>query len=59
MVTVRFDEVSAGTPLALTIAVLRPDMFRVVVESPHPPLPDGEGGNLSGSWTHVVEDWEP
>jgi len=59
MVTVRFDAVSTGTPIALTIAVLRPDMFRVVVESPHPPLPDGEGGNFSGSWTHVVEDWEP
>ncbi len=59
MVTVRFDDEHAGRPVALSIAVLRPDMFRVVVQSPRPPLPDGDAGNLSGSWTHAVEDWEP
>jgi DNA-binding GntR family transcriptional regulator len=59
MVTVRFDELDTGRPVALTIAVLRPDMFRVVVQTPRPPLPDGAAGNLSGSWTHAVEDWEP
>jgi len=59
MVTVRFDELDTGRPVALTIAVLRPDMFRVVVQTPQPPLPDGTGGNLSGSWTRAVEDWEP
>jgi hypothetical protein len=32
-------------------------MFRVVVESPHPPLPDGHEGSLSGSWTHAIEEW--
>ena len=59
MVTVRFDDLASGRPVALTIAVLRPDMFRVVVQSPRPPLPDGDAGSLSGSWTHAVEDWEP
>jgi DNA-binding GntR family transcriptional regulator len=59
MVTVRFDDLQTGRPVALTIAVLRPDMFRVVVQTPRPPLPDGGDGNLSGSWTHAVEDWEP
>ncbi|HEY2550127.1 MAG TPA: UTRA domain-containing protein, partial [Streptosporangiaceae bacterium] len=59
MVTVRFDELDTGRPVALTIAVLRPDMFRVVVQTPQPPLPDGTSGNLSGSWAHAVEDWEP
>jgi DNA-binding GntR family transcriptional regulator len=59
MVTVRFDDEGSGRPVALTIAVLRPDMFRVVVQSPRPPLPDGDAGNLSGSWAHAVEDWEP
>ncbi|HUC22235.1 MAG TPA: GntR family transcriptional regulator [Streptosporangiaceae bacterium] len=58
MVTVRFDEMDTGRPVALTIAVLRPDMFRVVVETPRPPLPDGSSGNLSGSWAHAAEDWE-
>ncbi|HEY2639426.1 MAG TPA: GntR family transcriptional regulator [Streptosporangiaceae bacterium] len=59
IVTVRFDDQRTDRPVALSIAVLRPDMFRVVVQSPHPPLPDGDAGNLSGSWTHAVEDWEP
>jgi DNA-binding GntR family transcriptional regulator len=58
MVTVRFDELDTGRPVALTIAVLRPDMFRVVVQTPQPPLPDGSSGNSSGSWTHAAEDWE-
>jgi hypothetical protein len=45
--------------VALTIAVLRPDLFRVVVQTPALPLPDGNTGSLSGSWTHALEDWEP
>jgi DNA-binding GntR family transcriptional regulator len=58
MVTVRFDELDTGRPVALTIAVLRPDMFRVVVQTPRPPLPDETSGNLSASWAHAAEDWE-
>jgi DNA-binding GntR family transcriptional regulator len=59
IVTIRFDEPDSGRPVALTIAVLRPDLFRVVVQTPLPPLPDGNAGSLSGSWTHALEDWEP
>jgi DNA-binding GntR family transcriptional regulator len=59
MITVRFEDLDSGRPVALTIAVLRPDMFRVVVQTPRPPLPAENTGNLSGSWTHAVEDWEP
>ena len=55
---VRFDDLDAGGPVALTVAVLRPDMFRVVVESPQPPMPDGREGSLSGSWTDAIEEWE-
>ncbi len=58
MVTVRFDELDTGRPVALTIAVLRPDMFRVVVQTPRPPLPDRVNDNLSGSWALAAEDWE-
>lgn len=58
MVTVRFDNRPDGQPTALTIAVLRSDMFRVVVRTPQPPLPDGDGRGLSGSWTHALEDPE-
>ena len=59
IVTIRFDELGSGRPVALTIAALRPDLFRVVVQTPLPPLPDGNAGSLSGSWTHALEDWEP
>ncbi|HEY2551898.1 MAG TPA: hypothetical protein VGI64_15105 [Streptosporangiaceae bacterium] len=58
MVTLRFDDPQASRPVALTVAVLRPDMFRVVIQSAQQPLPDGEDGQLSGTWTHAVEDWE-
>jgi DNA-binding GntR family transcriptional regulator len=59
IVTVRFDDPDDGQPVALTVAVLRSDQFRVVLQSPQPPLPDGGDGSFSGAWTHVVEDWEP
>jgi DNA-binding GntR family transcriptional regulator len=59
MITVRFDDPDQGTPVALTIAVLRADMFRVVVQSPVPPLAGDAGGALATAWTHAVEDWEP
>jgi DNA-binding GntR family transcriptional regulator len=34
MVTVRFDEPASGRPVALTVAALRPDLFRIVIDSP-------------------------
>lgn len=33
-VTVRFDDPLAGTPVALSMAMLRPDMFRIVLQAP-------------------------
>jgi DNA-binding GntR family transcriptional regulator len=59
MVTVRFDDKSLDRPVALTTAVLRADMFRLVLQSPEPPLPDERTSNLAGSWTGAAEDWEP
>jgi DNA-binding GntR family transcriptional regulator len=59
IVTVRFDDPSDGTPAALTVAVLRSDLFRVVLQSPQAPLADGGDGTFTGAWTHAVEDWEP
>jgi DNA-binding GntR family transcriptional regulator len=56
IVTVRFDDPSDGTPAALTVAVLRSDLFRVVLQSPQAPLADGGDGTFSGAWTHAVED---
>jgi DNA-binding GntR family transcriptional regulator len=59
MVTVRFDDPVTGRPVALTVAALRPEQFRIVVQSARPPLPDGGTGTFSGAWTHAGEDWEP
>jgi DNA-binding GntR family transcriptional regulator len=36
MVTVRFDDPVTGQPVALTVAALRADLFRIVIESPTP-----------------------
>jgi DNA-binding GntR family transcriptional regulator len=59
IVTVRFDDPAEGRPVALTVAVFRPDMFRIVVDSGERPLADGDEGSLPGAWTHAAEDWEP
>ena len=45
--------------IALTVAVLRPDRFRIVVESPGIPRPAAGPDGLPGAWTHAAEDWEP
>lgn len=58
IVTVRFDDLAGARPVALTVAVLRSDMFRVVLQSPRQPLADGSAGSFTSAWTHVVEDWE-
>lgn len=54
MVSVRFDDPETARPVALTFAAIRPDLFRIVVESGEPPLP----GSGRGGWTHAVRDWE-
>ena len=58
-VTVRFDDAKAGTPMALAIAVLRPEMFRVVVESPQGPRANASAAGDDGIWTHAAGGWEP
>ena len=44
-VTIRFDDHATGTPVGLTVLVLKPDHFRVVVQMGGPLSP---GGDLSG-----------
>ncbi len=39
MVTVRFDDPATARPAALTVAALRPDLFRIVIDSPAGDLP--------------------
>jgi DNA-binding GntR family transcriptional regulator len=58
MITVRFADPGTDRPVALTIAVLRPDMFRVIVQTPHTPLPVSDAGSSANSWVHAAEGWE-
>jgi hypothetical protein len=53
MLTVRCEEPGTGRPAALTVAVLRPDLFRIVVE-----VPEGTGRSFTGAWTHALADWD-
>jgi DNA-binding GntR family transcriptional regulator len=59
VVTIRFDDPQDHAPVALTIAVCRPDMFRIVVSSAEQPIPAGNADSSAGRWTHAVEGWEP
>jgi DNA-binding GntR family transcriptional regulator len=58
IVTVRFDDPAGARPVALTVAVLRSDLFRVVIQAPQVTLGGAEAEDeaYSGAWTHVVED---
>lgn len=57
MVCARFDDPATGQPAALTAAVLRPDLFRVIISSADPPLPGGGPAGLPASWEHVPATW--
>jgi hypothetical protein len=50
LVTVRFDDITSRTPAAVTVVVLHPDLFRVVLEWPDEP------DDVPGSWASVLED---
>ena len=54
-VTVRFDDPATGRPAALTVAVLRPELFRIVVQTADMPLPGGEAGGAPGAWARAAE----
>jgi DNA-binding GntR family transcriptional regulator len=58
LVTVRFADPESDRPVALTIAVLRPDMFRLIVRSALPPLPATDAGGSPLSWAHMAEGGE-
>jgi hypothetical protein len=50
LVTVRFDDVASRTPGAVTVVVLHPDLFRIILE-----WSDGTTDDL-GSWASVLEE---
>ena len=58
-ITIRFEDEPVGRPLALMAVVLRPDLFRIVVESQPSPLPPLSADASPVAWTQPAEDWEP
>jgi hypothetical protein len=50
VITVRYDDITTGTPAAVTVMVLRPDLFRIALE-----WSDGSTDAL-GSWASVLKD---
>jgi hypothetical protein len=58
-VTVSFTEPATGATAALTMAMLRPELFRIVVEAaPQGAAAEGTGA-LASAWTHTMDGWEP
>jgi hypothetical protein len=53
MVTVRYDDPNSGRPVALTIAALRSDLFRIVVES------SADGGPVAAVSSAAALDDDP
>jgi len=56
-VTVSFEDPAAHRPVAITTAMLRPDLFRIVIEAGAGP--DGPDGDFASVWTHAAAGWEP
>lgn len=56
-VTMSFVMPATGAPVALTMAMLRPELFRVVVEAA--PGQEPAAGALATAWTHTGDGWEP
>ena len=59
MVTMSFGDPAARSPEALTMAMLRPELFRIVVQTAVPPIHAGSGDGLASAWTHTMRGWEP
>ncbi len=58
-VTVAFEDPAAHSPIALTMAMLRPDLFRIVVQATTEDVPAGDLDRFPTAWTHAAAGWEP
>jgi len=56
-VTVSFEDPTAHRPVAITTAMLRPDLFRIVIQATA--APGGPTGGFASVWTHAAAGWEP
>ena len=57
-VTVSFVVPATGVPVALTMAMLRPELFRIVVEAAPLQGPGNDIGALASAWTHTGDGWD-
>lgn len=51
LITARFDDTTTGSPAALTVVVLHPDLFRIALEW-------SDAKDAPGSWKQALEDAE-
>ena len=58
-VTVSFADPESGSPVALTMAMLRPELFRIVVEATPARVPADRASGLASAWTHAGDGWDP
>jgi UTRA domain len=58
-VTVSFADPATGSPAALTMAMLRPELFRIVVEAAPLRVPAQSAEDLTRTWIDTVEGWGP
>jgi len=56
-VTVSFEDPATHRPVAITTAMLRPDLFRIVIQATA--APDGRADGFASVWTHATVGWEP
>jgi UTRA domain len=56
-VTVSFEDPVAHQPVAITTAMLRPDLFRIVIQAGAGPA--GRADGFASAWTHAATGWEP
>jgi hypothetical protein len=49
----------SGAPVALTMAMLRPEVFRIVIEATKADVSADRIGSLASAWTHAGDGWDP
>jgi UTRA domain/Bacterial regulatory proteins, gntR family len=58
-VTISLIDPRSGSPVALTMAMLRPELFRIVLQATPGRVPAGSAGGLASAWTYTGDGWEP
>jgi DNA-binding GntR family transcriptional regulator len=58
-VTVSFADPESGSPVALTMTMLRPELFRIVVEATPARVSANHASGLASAWTHAGDGWDP